>query len=1285
MKTLLAFLSATLLSAATTVVISPKTITSTQAVIRIQTDQDGNCTFRASEGTAIGMPVNDVDTTKFNGSNSDARPGSIVGPAEHFFVLGTRTAARASDGKWYSRALQANTQHTLEVSCGADVVTQPFTTRNPPLGDIAGETMPFDSSAPYNAALPTIDMTVSPAGIDTGQSARYIDPLTGLQIARITGPMQGASNFVGGPRSATTAFDTGSSWTTPANAPGTSGFATTGAAGAENALFIPFNLAEVNNYIFPYGEWVGVYHLDDMNYSINGSGSSATVGDRQMSACLTLHHGAACDSDTFTLTFPQTTPSVQTFPGASATTYSPTWKLWTAANPAIPAHVDLGTRTGTATMSGTTITWASGALFSNRLISGDRIMLKGSTCSNGGTDYCTVASVTDSKHIVTVESNTVASPAAFTVQNAGIRIWKNNGAGTVSINTAKAWPVFGLAHGGSANQQKDLCSPNTFPLTANRDGTPRTAVTARLCQFQANDGGSSDYIFIPSTGEAWHIANGATTYPGPGPRGANSADQIGSGGKCATQGPVWDPIDPFSWYCNSGSGVGPYYQVVLHFKYNYVAGAGSCNGREWNDSTYGSVLENPCVSIVNDTPASLGQDLIAKYQAAAPTFDPAYFDGIFVTGGFGGYMTFSFRTTGQDHLAYLGWYNVVTKNFVKVADTFRSYPMRWAGDHGNSLIHNTNSTWSLVLLEIMSQFRNAGDTGGNRSEMSIVSIAGKAGTDLPSNYFTACPAGLDPRWLALGAPGNNCVQITMDGEPRLENPSAKDKAKWPASPLNPSWSQIQTVEEGDEITDQASDNFSEHFLVVKKTAGAGNQIVLDLMRNPKWPEVAYGPTIAHATGWVPYMTPSNRGAAYWVNVAGNAPPIPEMDSVGCLHVDSSGIGPNGGIVAAMLANRTGGIPPAGNPLTAAGSNASYFVAYTPAWNGSDPANWSPYGAAPVQSHNSSRQVQAPLSEQGWVIDGHPYGGTTGANSSPICTLGSIALQAGTTSVYKLTLTGGTCPATLDLKNFPLEVTFGRFLGADISSASTGNIVTDATSYKWCYARAVNECRAGAAIGDIYAAIPFGETTTPCSFSVWDINAPCVFSKYGEIAQLVQANVTQADPTASGTRKLGYGLTVPTHASNYWSGTTDPEGEWVFFSPLFADNMNVNQFFAYKLPPTPPRDDIARNGYVNIPLAIGNAATGDAVRVRFGYAEFGPVDGSPNSLYCTSRAETCYTSASPTSTSPFVFAAEPQSYIACDANCAVNVPALSNHVLYYTFERKNGSDVSTSPVQAVAVP
>jgi hypothetical protein len=1272
-------LASALFGATSIVSITP---TATQARIQVKTDQPGNCTFQVSEGASIGTLVNDVNTSLFAGSNSDARAPYLITGSSHIFIAGNRIPSKATNGLWKTRALQANTLHTVQGTCGSDNVTQSFFTRNPQLGDLAPETLSFDTTAPYNAVLPSIDMSMTGQN-DTGQASTYIDQ-TGIQMVRITGPMQGGQITTNNAAITGTVFDPASAWTNPQNAISNSVFATIGTAGSANALFIPLGFgANITSNNFPYGKWDSRAVIDDLNISLNASGSSATAADRVMQACIKLHATGACATDTITISnIPQTTPTQVNFPNTpSPTVWNPFWKLWTTSHP-YPAAIDLGTRTGTATMSGTTITWASSDLFPNTLIAGDRIKLVGSACSNGGTDFCTVASVTDSKHVVTVESKTVSSAAAFTINNAGLSIWKNNANGTVSINTATYYTAIGTSYGTAANEQKDTCSPVTFSLPVFRDGSTRTpAVPARLCQFQAATSANAAYVFVPSTGEAWHIANGVTTFPGPGPGGSGSPDQINTGPRCTQDGPSWHPTDPFSWYCANRSGTGFY--VVLKFTYNYVVGAGSCNGREWNDVTYGSVIENPCVGIVNDTPASLGQNIEAKILAVDPTFTTAAQNYFLYNGGTGGgpvggvgkYLLFGFTSASQNTLGYMAWYDTQSKTIVKVANTYSTSPMRWSTLHGALLVHDLHSDWSRISINYQANYRS-GQTGQDKSEMAIVSIAGRGDNNLPSNYFTACPAGLDARWQALGATAGamKCVQITMDGEPRMQNPSANDKAFFPASPLNAAWTQIQPLIEGDEIQDNVLGAFSEGLLVVRKTAGTGNQIVLDILRAPQWQTNGVCPAATSHTAWVPIMIAAQQCGSdgYWVNVTGSAATVAEDVRLGTSHLDSSGIGPNGGLTVTTGLTRAGAFPAAIN------TNSPYStIVYQPPFNGSNPLG---SGSFVAQSHPSSRQVTAPLSEQGWAIDGHPYaGGTVNGSFTPLCTLGAITLQGGTSTVYKLTLAGGSCPATLDMKNFPLEVTAGRFLMGDISSAATGNQVTDSTPYRWCYTAAVNECRTGSAIGDVYAAIPFGETGTACSYVNFDINSPCVFAKYGLVGNIVQWDVSNTDSTGAGARKLGHGLTVPTHAGGFWSGTSDPDGKWAFFGPVLADNMVVAQYFAYKLPPQPARDSNSRNQYTDVPMQL-SGISGDTIRVRYGYQELGAVDGSANSLYCTSRTESCYSTAAPSTSTPFLYAGETQSYVSCNGPCVVHVQAIPNRMMFYTVERKNGSNVKISTVQ-----
>ena len=99
------------------------------------------------------------------------------------FVAGTRTAAPGSDGKWYSRALAANTQHYGGVTCGTDAeVPFSFTTTTIPLGITYPDPVPFDTRGLGNYAVPTVNFT--------DLATMYTDPQTGFQFRLMTGPGQ---------------------------------------------------------------------------------------------------------------------------------------------------------------------------------------------------------------------------------------------------------------------------------------------------------------------------------------------------------------------------------------------------------------------------------------------------------------------------------------------------------------------------------------------------------------------------------------------------------------------------------------------------------------------------------------------------------------------------------------------------------------------------------------------------------------------------------------------------------------------------------------------------------------------------------------------------------------------------------------------------------------------------------------------------------------------------------------------------------------------------------------
>lgn len=133
--------------------------TPTQAVIAYTAPDSSACTIEVSESESYAPPVHDVNPALFPGANLDSRAGNIGSGQARTFVIGKRAAELASDGKYYSRALQAFTPHYWRLTCGADTATGTFSTTNPALGATYSDPLPRDSAHPGRYAWPTIDYT----------------------------------------------------------------------------------------------------------------------------------------------------------------------------------------------------------------------------------------------------------------------------------------------------------------------------------------------------------------------------------------------------------------------------------------------------------------------------------------------------------------------------------------------------------------------------------------------------------------------------------------------------------------------------------------------------------------------------------------------------------------------------------------------------------------------------------------------------------------------------------------------------------------------------------------------------------------------------------------------------------------------------------------------------------------------------------------------------------------------------------------------------------------------
>ena len=225
--------------------------------------------------------------------------------------------------------------------------------------------------------------------------------------------------------------------------------------------------------------------------------------------------------------------------------------------------------------------------------------------------------------------------------------------------------------------------------------------------------------------------------------------------------------------------------------------------------------------------------------------------------------------------------------------------------------------------------------------------------------------------------------------------------------------------------------------------------------------------------------------------------------------------------------------------------------------------------------------------------------------------------------------------------------------------------------KFCYALHAGECVGGSSAGDFYIAATTlqstGTASTQCFSNDATYGSPCAFGLWPGMGWALQIRQTPIDINAAGVRRLttGFWPVLGQYYASNW--VASPDGKWGFFAgnPLNQRPKHGEEgatFFAMKLPPWPHIDTTTRSTFV--PFTVRTGANGDSVRVSFGYGE----NGDPAKCYCTTRAETCWTSSVATASSPFVFAGETQHPTTCSSGgCAISIPAIPGRVLYFQVE------------------
>lgn len=325
-----------------------------------------------------------------------------------------------------------------------------------------------------------------------------------------------------------------------------------------------------------------------------------------------------------------------------------------------------------------------------------------------------------------------------------------------------------------------------------------------------------------------------------------------------------------------------------------------------------------------------------------------------------------------------------------------------------------------------------------------------------------------------------------------------------------------------------------------------------------------------------------------------------------------------------------------------------------------------------QSYPSLRQV-TPESDKSWFVDMHASNASNGSGyevGSLMCQP-AYSLVAGTMGVFDFSSPCG----TVNVKHLPLAVIGGTYQLQDVSSPATGDIITDATPWKFCTPLRADECRTGSVIGHVYASIPQASTNPYCISAQSSVFFPCAFVPDPTLGKIIQVRASASDPGAQFWRAAGMGFGGIGRHDQFSVATTDPTGTWAFSGNVWLDGRRYDRI-ATQLPSTAPITGAARTGYANYSVHLGSESA--YAEIQFGYAE----NGSTENYYCTSRAESCNTSGS-----PFSFESETRTLTRCTGGCRIRIPALPGRVVYYRIGRSaDGTTWTYGPPQPpVAIP
>src|SRR5260370_9331512 len=444
------------------------------------------CTISVTDKNGGINPPHDVNPALFPGANIDlARTtasgfrwptiASSDGVESTVFDGGDDEIKQGRDRQWYSTALQSAGEDSIRVICnkGADIRTVHVSTASLPIASYYPEMpIPTPGSPLGGMPQPTIDWS------RRGRETKYMDPVTGVLIQRITGGSDyfDDTNPLAGSFQPTVLDVNGSAWTNPNNFITNQSSGTVATTSTPNApLFAAFG----PSFVVP-----GQEVLTDILVTPYGSADSSSVVSEW---CLSLDSGQSCANfKPVDVTMVMSAQAYSTIPSATPASFFADWGGMRVAH----GSLDMSNQSfGGVSASGSAVTidspsYPGGSIFYMGLAPGSKFTLRG--CAVGAYAVpLTVAAVNSPGSITTVESGLSLSSCTYTDMHAGVRVTlKNAGALHVSFQ-AQGWQ--GRAYSGGTSGARYYCAKSKVTdIQTDCDGvTHSPPLSGYLCQFPA--------------------------------------------------------------------------------------------------------------------------------------------------------------------------------------------------------------------------------------------------------------------------------------------------------------------------------------------------------------------------------------------------------------------------------------------------------------------------------------------------------------------------------------------------------------------------------------------------------------------------------------------------------------------------------------------------------------------------------------------------------------------------------------------------------------------------------